>query len=664
MTNATKRDELNTKNQMKCSSSRLDLSIVASSTRMGIMSFQNRDFERAQSCFISALHNIEGKMFGESGTAVLRNSMISQMIGVGEKRPSSFFTSSPQPESLSCSKDCDEGIYSFHDAFMFSEEATLPEISTTLVLNVAQTFLRMKLFVRAGIWFRQALLETRECMSSDTPLGMSEHILATKTYSCIGVLFFKLTEPDTESALTFFRKCLAIYHYHPTTCSPKKLATLLNNFGRVFYLKGKWFESINFYQQSLALRRQEIGDASIDVAATLYNLGNSHHKLKNWEQAIACYDEFLIITEIRLGLRTREVAFVHKCKAEILQELKEPDAALRHYDEALKFSKTAFGDDCREVGCILNEAGNLCFEEGRYHEALKYYSWGLHVEKSRRERDESLTLVTLANIAQTYKHLGQTEMALNFYRQVYNIQTRTFGTSMLEIASTLSSIGMLLFQLKHYEEAFDTYQKALEIKRDHHGSDEHAAIASTLNAMGLILFKQGRHEICMWCFRECLGIRRKLFGPDHRDVAMAWYNLASVSLETGDDEIALQQYEEALRVEKMSLGDEHPDIILTMIHLGQVKQQCGLLNEAIATFEEALCIQRSQPEGDQMLAARIYNFIGNCLLQKGDILNMMKAFAEASRISLRMRCFGESLSINGYNLYGLSKLHPECAPAA
>ncbi|KAG7360864.1 tetratricopeptide repeat protein [Nitzschia inconspicua] len=662
MTNATKRDELNTKNHIKCSSSRLDLSIVASSTRMGIMSFQNRDFERAQSCFISALHNIEGKMFGESGTAVLRNSMISQMNGVGEKRPSSFFTSSPQPESLSCSKDCDEGIYSFHDAFMFSEEATLPEISTTLVLNVAQTFLRMKLFVRAGIWFRQALLETRGNFGQNPmaeyrimhnlgfcsyqledyasaieyfqnacrlipALGMSEHILATKTYSCIGVLFFKLTEPDTESALTFFRKCLAIYHYHPTTCSPKKLATLLNNFGRVFYLKGKWFESINFYQQSLALRRHEMGDASIDVAATLYNLGNSHHKLKNWEQAIACYDEFLIITEIRLGLRTREVAFVHKCKAEILQELKEPDAALRHYDEALKFSKTAFGDDCREVGCILNEAGNLCFEEGRYQEALKYYSWGLHVEKSRRERDESLTLVTLANIAQTHKHLGQTEMALNFYRQVYNIQTRTFGTSMLEIASTLSSIGMLLFQLKHYEEAFDTYQKALEIRRDDHGSDEHAAIASTLNAMGLILFKQG-------------------------------------SLETGDDEIALQQYEEALRVEKMSLGDEHPDIILTMIHLGQVKQQCGLLNEAIATFEEALCIQRSQPEGDQMLAARIYNFIGNCLLQKGDILNMMKAFAEASRISLRMRCFGESLSINGYNLYGLSKLHPECAPAA
>ena len=171
---------------------------------------------------------------------------------------------------------------------------------------------------------------------------------------------------------------------------------------------------------------------------------------------------------------------------------------------------------------------------------MKYYVWGLDVENSHPDRDESLILVTLTNIAQTHKHLGRMEMALSFYREVHSIQVRTAGTSKLEIASTLSSIGLMLYHLKHYEAAFDTYQQALQVRRDFHGSDEHADIASTLNAIGLVLFKQGLYELCMQCFNECLVIRRKIFGPDHGDVAMVWYNLASVSFETGDDETALQ----------------------------------------------------------------------------------------------------------------------------
>ena len=182
--------------------------------------------------------------------------------------------------------------------------------------------------------------------------------MATQTYHCIGVLFFNLADPDTESALKVFRKCLEIYHAHPASYTPSQLATLLNNFGRVFYLKGELKEAAKFYQQSLAIRRQELGNASIDVAATVYNLGNTYHKMKQLSLAKECYDEFLTIAETRLGLQTREVAFVYKCKAEILQEMKEPESALTHYEKALQFSKTALGDDHREIGCILNKVCN------------------------------------------------------------------------------------------------------------------------------------------------------------------------------------------------------------------------------------------------------------------------------------------------------------------
>jgi tetratricopeptide (TPR) repeat protein len=676
----------------------LDSSSIASLTRMGVMSYQTQNFERALEYFLSALHHVEGKLADTScSPSLLYKSLASSQGATGLKRLRST-TTTTRETAVSCSKDCDEGLHEFNDVVMFSEEADIQEVSMTLYFDVAQTLLAMKIFEEAYKWFQRALEQLSATMGSDaiaeykilhnlgycsyqlnyesaidyfhaacrtlSTLDMSDNILATQTYNCIGVLFFNLADPDTDSALKVFRKCLEIYNANPTCYTPTQLATLLNNFGRVYYLKGELEKATQFYQQSLTLRRQEFGEASIDVAATVYNLGNTYHKLKDFSRATECYDEFLMIAETHLGLQTREVAFVYKCKAEILQEMKEPESALQLYDKALQLSKTALGGDPREIGCILNKAGNLCFEQGRYQEALKYYVWGLEIENSCADSDDSSILVTLTNIAQTHKHLGRMEMALSFYCEVYNIQVRTPGTSKLDIASTLSSIGLMLYHLKHYEDAFDTYQEALQVRRDYHGSDEHADIASTLNAIGLVLFKQCLYELCMRYFHECLEIRRKLFGADHGDVAMVWYNLASVSFETGDDETALERYEEALRVERVSLGDDHPDIILTMVHLGQVKQQCGLLDEALATFEEALRIHKSQPEKDRMQEARIYNFIGNCLLQKGDIPNMMFAFAAASRMLMSTRCDGEPLAIKGYNLYGLSKLHPECAPAA
>jgi len=257
-------------------------------------------------------------------------------------------------------------------------------------------------------------------------------------------------------------------------------------------------------------------------------------------------------------------------------------------------------------------------------------------------------------------------MALDFYRQVYRIQAKETESKKLEVAATLSSIGLMLYHSQDYESAFETYQEALRLRREHYGSDDNEDIALTLNSIGLVLFKQGLLDLCMDCFLECLQIRQKLFGPEHRDVAMVWYNLASVSFEMGDDETALERYEEALRVEKVTLGDNHPDIILTMVHLGQVKQQCGLLDEAVSAFTDALRIQQQHLKtNDPMRQARIYNFLGNCFLQKGDIQNMMYAFSAASRMLMSLGCAEEEpLVIKGYNLYGLSRLHPECAPVA
>jgi tetratricopeptide (TPR) repeat protein len=144
-----------------------------------------------------------------------------------------------------------------------------------------------------------------------------------------------------------------------------------------------------------------------------------------------------------------------------------------------------------------------------------------------------------------------------------------------------------------------------------------------------------------------------------------WYNIATIYFETGDDEIAIRLYKETLRVERASLGDEHPDVVLTLQHIGQVLQQLGDLKQSLGYFREALMIERKVPGDNRIAVAKILNLIGNIHLQEGNVSEMMECFDEASRIfDTNRQAGGETLVIAGFNFYGLSKIHPACAPVA
>jgi hypothetical protein len=62
---------------------------------------------------------------------------------------------------------------------------------------------------------------------------------------------------------------------------------------------------------------------------------------------------------------------------------------------------------------------------------------------------------------------------------------------------------------------------------------------------------------------ESLRIRRKILGTNHRDVAILWYNIATIFLEIGEDDEAMNCYKETLCVERHALEPGHHDVVLS-----------------------------------------------------------------------------------------------------
>jgi tetratricopeptide (TPR) repeat protein len=98
--------------------------------------------------------------------------------------------------------------------------------------------------------------------------------------------------------------------------------------------------------------------------------------------------------------------------------------------------------------------------------------------------------------------------------------------------------------------------------------------------------------------------------------------------------------------------------------LGLVYQERGDLDEAIKYFTEALDVEKAKGGEYNVSVGKLLNLIGNIHLRRANVSKMMQCYTEASRLYREGGHTNESLVIAGYNFYGLSKLHPPCAPTA
>ena len=675
-------------------------------TEIGITNYNLGYHNKAEHFFSQAL----------ASTSVPALSKVSKSLDLQNKESCAIPPTSQQSNDASLPNDkingteYDEGMKVYDSPMALNDASSDDLIASTLYFNIGLTHTKQKLFNDASTWFHHSLIlckhatnsslllvKTLHCLGycnhrlgndskarsyyeralsvvSEMKLGTTVHLAAS--LNCVGVLHFNSqTINNTELAMDMFSESINLYRSLMATTNRRSseiaLATVLNNIGRVYYLQSKFQESLAVYEEALRLRREYLGNDSVDVAATTYNIGQTCHQISRLDESLSYYKEFLRIASSVMPIESgsKDMALVFKGIADIYIEKNDNKMALFYFSRALELQRNFDNAYSTDIATTLNKLGNICYEMKKFNSAMSHYKKGLEIERKILPANHPHTIITLVNIAHIHKQLGEHENALTAYMAACKMQMIAFGRECLSVAETLSSIGLMQYHIRDYESSFESYQEALRIRRHCYGTDEHLDVASTLNSIGLVLFKQDFFDLAKKCFGESLRIRSHILGRDHRDVAILWYNIATIHFETGEDDIAVQMYKETLRVERQALGNDHPDVVLTLQHLGQVHQQMGQIDEALRFFNEALNIElkvstiRIDPNKSGSMA-RLLNLLGNVYLQLGKTEEMMKCYAKASRIYEANQRPGETLVIAGYNFYGLSKTNPPSAAVA
>jgi CHAT domain-containing protein len=135
--------------------------------------------------------------------------------------------------------------------------------------------------------------------------------------------------------------------------------------------------------------------------------------------------------------------------------------------------------------------------------------------------------------------------------------------------------------------------------------------------------------------RQALASRLKAVGPDHRDLATSFANLATNLHHQGKNAEAEPLFRKALAIAEKTAGKEHPETAMAYNNLASNLDEQGRIVEAEPYFRQALDVTLKALRSEHPAAAVSYNNLANNLHQQGRYAESESLLRKALAISIK-----------------------------
>ena len=267
----------------------------------------------------------------------------------------------------------------------------------------------------------------------------------------------------------------------------------------------------------------------------------------------------------------------------------EYEKAFAYFQKALEIRKEKYGLIHSETAEVLHNIGRVFHSQYKYEESLKYYFDALDI---RVKVSESMIEIAQSyrSIGLLYTDMGYYDMALDYNEKALSIRKIELGEENEYTAQSECNIGYVYYNLGDFKKALEYYFKALTIQKKVH-NDYHPSIAYSYNNIGGVYKRLGDYDHALEYYSKALDIREKILGLEHPDIATSYNNIGLVYYSIGDYDKALEYYSKALVIRKKVLGLEHPDIATSYNNIGLVYYSLGDYDKALEYYSKALDIR-------------------------------------------------------------------------
>ena len=254
---------------------------------------------------------------------------------------------------------------------------------------------------------------------------------------------------DLDGALASYERALALAE---AAGRPDSVARTLNNIAIVQFNRGNARLAHEYFTRSLALRVDDGGIGTQDMATSLLNIGMLYAEQGDYQQALDYYQRALALWERvgGAGLATvlNNLGHLHASRG-------QSAAALDYYNRGMAMALK--GNERQRIATLSYNLGNLSRDAGRLDDAEALHRNSLAI---REETGQRLgTIESLTTLAAILNHRGNAAAALPLATRAVDLAVETRLLNQLWRAQT--ALAMIRQALGQGEEAAAAYRAAL-----------------------------------------------------------------------------------------------------------------------------------------------------------------------------------------------------------
>jgi serine/threonine-protein kinase len=395
---------------------------------------------------------------------------------------------------------------------------------------------------------------------------------------------------------------------------PELQARLLDNIGRAYSSMGLYAKAEAVLQRAYDLRRQTLGDSSLDTAETLAALANTVRLETDYKRADPLFRKALTIRQAKLGQTDPLIAESLTSLGECLyleDQNQEAESILRR---ALEIRRSPSASDAAR-GTTDNYLALVLERKGSFSEAAQLLRESLAITEKAEGADTPDYANSLHNLAGTLIDAGDLSAAETVDRQVLDLRRRINGPGHPDLGYPLNNLGFIFMEKGDWATAEPFLKENLEVR----GWPEKktASTAGALNNWARMLDEKGDYKAADQAYQQAITIYRQEKGPSSWGLAKMLANFGLLRADEGNYSDAEQLERQALEMRQKLGGNETPDMAASLINVALLRSLQHDPAGAEPLLRQALDIRRKELSAGHPAIISTETRLGEVLIDEG-----------------------------------------------
>ncbi|CAF4896353.1 unnamed protein product [Rotaria sp. Silwood1] len=262
---------------------------------------------------------------------------------------------------------------------------------------------------------------------------------------------------------------------------------------------------------------------------------------------------------------------------------------LRFFEDVLHAQREA--KDYRKIPASNANVASMYYKQGEYKDSLLFYEKALETLNNLESPDPLTKATYITNVAKTQMALGYDDKALVLYKEALDIRRHLCQPNDPPLVQTLHTIGHIYRGKENWNEAFAQYNQALKLQLlsiESRILSDPSSIAVTYICIGNIFHHQEKYQEALESFLKALQQQHEHLPKQHPVLAFLYNNIGAMYYKMKQYDLALENQLKCLEIESKALSKEHKTFAETYKNIATTYEKRRQFNEAIEFAQKCI----------------------------------------------------------------------------